>query len=183
MEVRRISARKVVFQFHLSWKVHWLRRTEVPANYSRRAFTGNVQGFFFFSFFKISKTLIQSPQTPSWVHSIPTDNMLHAPSYKVNTMYVNAGSKRRTAAGTRRPNPIQWPELGVPSHPQFPAVADSLQQFCPMLCLFVIIFQKKGSQRTFPWWKSWAGKICLQIHTFALFAALPFHLPSFPPSF
>lgn len=101
----------------------------------------------FFTVFTTSKTLIQSPQTASWERSIPTDNTLHAPSYKVNTTYVNAGGEsRRMAAGTRRPNPIQHLSWVFHLTPSFQAVADSLSQFCPMLCLFVIIFQKRFSK-------------------------------------
>lgn len=67
--------------------------------------------------------------------------MPHAPSYKVSSTYLNTGSKRRTVVGTRRPNQIQLFLLT----PSFQAVADSLK-FCPMVCLFVIIFQKSFSK-------------------------------------
>lgn len=68
--------------------------------------------------------------------------MPHASSYKVSSTYLNTGNKRRTAVGTRRPNPI----LLFLLTPSFQAVADSLQ-FCPLICLFVIIFQKHFSKK------------------------------------
>lgn len=82
-DVRRIYVRKVVFQFHLSWKVHWLRRTEVPPNYYHRAFADNVQNFLLFlqspkPWFNLPKLLheyVVFLQTICYMH-LPTRSIL-----------------------------------------------------------------------------------------------------------
>lgn len=138
---RRMDIRKIYQKGSLSvsplLEVHWLGRTEVPAKYYHKSLTGNVQEFLVFV---ISNTLIQTPQIPSWVHSIPTHRFL------VNTTCGNAGSRRRRiAAGTRRANPIQQLSWVFHLIPVLQSVVDSLKPFCPMLCL-VIIFQNRFSK-------------------------------------
>lgn len=137
-----------VFQFCLSWKVHWLGKAEVPENYYPRAFPGNAQDFHLFTYYQISLNSIQPPQTSSRAHSIPTDNILHALSRKINTTDVRTEEARGG----------EW-QLELEDQRQssnwagFCAVSHSLQQFCPMLS-FCNYFFKKVSQRTSPWWKS-----------------------------
>lgn len=89
---------------------------------------------------------------------------------------------RKQGVGNRSWNqktkPTSAAELGAPSHSCFPRSSWFTKTILPNApsCNY---FSNRFSKKFFPWWKSWEGKIYLQIHAFALFAAFHFQLTSF----
>lgn len=148
MDVKRLYVRKIVFQFCLSWKVHWLGKAEVPENYYHRAFPSKMQDFHLFIYFWISLNSLQPPQTSSQTHSIPTDNILHALFCKVNTIGMRTDEARGEEWQMELEDQRQSSDWAG-----FCAVSFTTTVL-PNVLSFCNYFFKKVSQRTSPWWKS-----------------------------
>lgn len=138
MDVRRIYVRKVVFQFYLSLKVHWLERNEVPAN----NYTGNVQFFVLVCLFVLHLQNLGSISPNSLISTQYSDSQ-YAKCTFLQGQYCTGECRKqekKKAAGTRRPNPSHQLSSVLLLTPVFQAVADSCNNSA-QCSFFAIIFQ------------------------------------------